>query len=44
MVEARLAWPEDDDYDLRVMQRSGIDDPYAAGLIYDRQPCVDIAV
>lgn len=33
--EARLAWPEDHDYDLRAIQKSGIDDPYAAGLIYD---------
>jgi hypothetical protein len=33
LVEARLAWPEDRDYDLRAMQLSGIENPYDIGLI-----------
>jgi hypothetical protein len=33
LVEARLAWPEDPDYDLRAMQLSGIENPYDIGLI-----------
>lgn len=28
-----LAWPDDPAYDMRAMERSGIDDPYAVGLI-----------
>jgi hypothetical protein len=30
---ARLAWPEDEDYDLRAMQLSGIENPYELGLL-----------
>lgn len=33
VVELRLAWPEDADYDLRAFQHSGIDNPEALGLI-----------
>ena len=29
----RLAWPHDENYDLRACQKSGIDDPYAIGLL-----------
>lgn len=32
-VEARLAWPDEFDYDLRAFQKSGIQDPYGMGLI-----------
>jgi 5-methylcytosine-specific restriction endonuclease McrA len=32
-VIARLAWPEDPDYDLRAWQKSGIADPGALGLL-----------
>lgn len=32
-VMRMLAWPEDPYYDLRACQRSGIDDPYAIGLL-----------
>jgi hypothetical protein len=30
---ARLAWPDDPSYDLRALQQSGIEDPYATGLL-----------
>jgi 5-methylcytosine-specific restriction endonuclease McrA len=30
---ARLAWPDDPDYDLRAMQLSGIENPYEAGIL-----------
>lgn len=33
LTRARLAWPEDDDYDLRAMQISGIENPYELGLL-----------
>lgn len=33
LTRARLAWPEDPDYDLRAMQISGIENPYQLGLI-----------
>lgn len=32
-VRLRLEWPDDPYYDLRAFQRSGIDDPYALGLV-----------
>lgn len=33
LARARLAWPEDSDYDLRVMHLSGIENPYEIGLL-----------
>ena len=33
IILARLAWPEDTTYDMRYLGHSGIDDPYALGLI-----------
>lgn len=33
VARARLAWPEDADYDVRAMQLSGIDNPYEIGLL-----------
>jgi hypothetical protein len=33
LTKARLAWPEDEDYDLRAMQLSGIENPYEVGLL-----------
>lgn len=35
LIEARLAWPEDPHYDLRAMQQSGIENPYAVGLLFE---------
>lgn len=32
-VLAMLSWPDDPFYDLRALEQSGIDDPYAAGLL-----------
>lgn len=32
-LEARLAWPDDLDYDIRYLQKSGIPDPMATGLL-----------
>lgn len=32
-----LAWPDDPNYDLRALQHSGIEDPYAIGLLGDYQ-------
>lgn len=32
-VFSRLSWPHDPAYDLRAMELSGIEDPYAAGLL-----------
>ena len=28
-----LSWPEDPFFDLRALQKSGIDDPYASGFL-----------
>lgn len=33
LTQARLNWPEDPDYDLRVMQLSGIENPHEIGLL-----------
>ena len=33
LARARLAWPEEPDYDLRVMHLSGIENPYEIGLL-----------
>jgi hypothetical protein len=33
LVLERLNWPEDPAYDLRALQRSGIEDPYSTGLL-----------
>ena len=33
LVQARLAWPEHPDYDLRALQLSGIENPHDLGLI-----------
>lgn len=33
VIVSRLNWPEDPSYDLRALQRSGIDDPFATGLL-----------
>lgn len=33
VAEARLAWPEDSTYDMRAMHKSGIENPYAIGLL-----------
>lgn len=33
LARARLAWPEDPDYDLRVTHLSGIENPYEIGLL-----------
>lgn len=35
VAEARLKWPKDPNYDVRAMQRSGIENPYALGLLVD---------
>lgn len=32
-VEARLAWPDDPHFDLRWLQKSGIENPYVSGLL-----------
>ena len=32
-VEARLAWPKDRTFDLRALEKSGIDDPWALGIL-----------
>jgi hypothetical protein len=33
LILDRLAWPNDETYDLRYLEQSGIGDPYALGLI-----------
>ena len=35
-VERMLAWPEDPDYDLRALQKSGIENGYISGLLEDQ--------
>ena len=44
VIDAMLAWPEHDPgYDLRACQKSGIEDPYAIGLIIPREEAARIA-
>lgn len=44
IIDAMLAWPEHDPgYDLRACQKSGIEDPYAVGLIIPREEAARIA-
>lgn len=39
VLVARLAWPEDPLYDFKAMQRSGIENPYAIGLLESSNGC-----
>lgn len=34
-VQRRLSWPHDPEYDARALEKSGIPDPYAIGLLHD---------
>lgn len=34
----RLAWPEEEDYDLKHLQQSGIDNPFVSGLLEATRP------
>ena len=42
-VMAMLSWPYDSEYDLRALEKSGIDNPYAIGLLIDQAEANRIA-